>query len=108
GDERCADRAFPDNVHSQLLPASSAILGAINPGRTSAGEQNAGINGIDGQGPDRRQVPLGSDMLPPSAAIVANEHTGIASRENGPGLSGMGNQRLYAAVERKRSPVARP
>ena len=66
------------------------------------------INGIDGQGPDRRQIPLGTDTLPPGTTVMADEQAGIATRENGPGLFGMGNQGLYAAVQWKRGSMASP
>ena len=57
-----------------------------------------GINRIDGERPDRGKSPWAEIALPPSAAIVADEHSGIATRENGLRLRRVGDQRLYAAV----------
>src|SRR5207247_1365877 len=41
-------------------------------------------------------------------AIVAHEHTGIATCDKGARLRGMGDQRLYAAIERKRGAMPYP
>src|SRR5207248_10282289 len=86
----------------------SPISRAIDRSRARAGKENIGINRVDGQRPDRRQDPLGADALPPRSAIVAHEQTRIAAGENGMLLFGMGDQRLYAAIERKRGTMPCP
>src|SRR5207244_7783547 len=51
---------------------------------------------------------IGADALPPRPSIVAHEQARIATCENGMRLGGMGDQRLYAAVERKRGAMPYP
>src|SRR5207249_8613286 len=52
--------------------------------------------------------PVGGDALPPRPSIVAHEQAGIATCENGMRLGGMSDQRLYAAIERKRGAMPCP
>jgi len=86
-----ANRALPGDVHRQFLPVQSTVARAIDPSGARAGKENIGINRVDGQRPDRRQSPIGADALPPRPAVVAHEQAGIATRDNGMRLSGMGN-----------------
>ena len=83
GHEGYADRAFRGDVDGQFLPLPSPVPRAIDPGRARAGEENIGIDRVDGQRPDRRQGPIGADALPPRPAIVAHEQARIAAGENG-------------------------
>ena len=108
GYEGCADRALAGEVYRQFLPPQSAIPRAIDRSRAGAGKENIGIDRVDGQRPDRRQSPIGADALPSRPSVVAHEQTGIATRENGMRLCGMGDQRLYAAIERKRGAMPCP
>jgi hypothetical protein len=108
GHEGNTDRALPGDVYGQFLPVPSAVPRTVDRGRARAGEENIGINRVDGQRPDRRQGAVGADALPPRPAIAAREQARIAAGENGLRLSGMGGQRLDAAVERKRGAMPRP
>src|SRR6266481_4320054 len=114
GHEGYANRALPGDVHSQFLPLLSAISRAIDRSRARAGKENIGINRVDGQRPDRWHTPIGpigpisADALPPRPSIVAHEQARIATGENGMRLFGMGDQRLYAAIERKRGAMPYP
>src|SRR5262245_50491254 len=108
GDEGCANRALAGDVDSQFLPVQSPISRAIDRSRARAGKEDIGINGVDRQRPDRRQSAIGADALPPRPAIVAHEQARIAACENGMRLFGMGDQSLYAAIERKRGAMPCP
>jgi hypothetical protein len=108
GHEGLADRTFPSRVDCQLLPVLSEISRAIDPSRARAGKENIGIDRVDGQRPDCRQNSIRVDALPLRPAIAAHEQACIATCENGMRLRGMGGQRLYTAVERKRSAMPRP
>jgi hypothetical protein len=66
-----------------------AVARAIHPGRARAGKEDIGIDRIDGQRPDRRQVALGADPLPVLAAIMADKEAGIAAGIDGTRLLGM-------------------
>src|SRR5580704_13306192 len=108
GDEGGANGALAGEVYSQFLPLLSPISRAIERSRARAGKENIGIDRVDGQRPNRRQSPIGADALPPRPAIVAHEQARIATRENGMRLIGMGDQRLYAAIERERGAMPCP
>src|SRR6516165_1030166 len=109
GHEGFANRTLAGGVYRQLLPVPSAVARAIDPGRAGTGEENIGIDRVDGQRPDRWQSPIGADdALPPQPAIVAREQAGVATCENGMRLRGMGDQRLNAAIERKRGAMPYP
>src|SRR6266478_1137683 len=111
GHEGYADGALPGDVHSQFLPLPSPISRAIDRSRARAGKENIGIDRVDGQRPDRwhRPIgPIGADAPPPRPSIAAHEQARIATWENGMRLGGMGDQRLYAAIERKRGAMPRP
>jgi hypothetical protein len=57
--------------------------------RARAGQENIGVNRVDGQRPDRWQSPIGAGALPPRPSIVAHEQAHIATCENGMRLYGM-------------------
>jgi hypothetical protein len=54
------------------------------------------------------QRPIGAGALPPRSSIAAHELARIATCENGMRLFGMGDQRLYAAIERERGAMPCP
>jgi beta-lactamase family protein len=108
GHKGCADRAFRGDGYGQFLPLRTAVSGAVNRSGSRTGKEYLGVNRIDGQRPDRWHRPAGADALPACPAILAREQARITTRENGLRLSWVGDQRLYAAVERKRRAMARP
>src|SRR5438067_723904 len=108
GHEGYADRTLRCDVDGQFLPLPSAVPRTVDPGWAGAGKENVGIDRVDRQRPDRRQGPLDADALPPRAAVVAHEQARVAACKNGMRLRGMGDQRLYAAIERKRGAMPRP
>src|SRR5437867_13305190 len=63
---------------------------------------------MDGQRPDRRQVPGGADARPGGAAVVAREQPGVPGGQKAAGLAREGNQRLDPAVQRKRGAMTDP
>src|SRR4029077_21275777 len=56
----------------------------------------------------RGRPPLLPHPPPPRPDVAAAEKAGISTGENGMRLSGMGDQRLDAAIERKRGAMPRP
>src|SRR5262249_31638416 len=90
------------------LPLQSTIPRAIHPRWPRAGKENTGINGVDGQRPDRRHSALCADPFPLRPAIVAYEQACIPTCQNGMRLRRMGDQRLYAAIEWKRGAMPYP
>jgi hypothetical protein len=52
--------------------------------------------------------PILSDQIVVSASIAAHEQARIAAGENGLRLFGVGDQRLYAAIDRKRGAMPYP
>lgn len=108
GHEGDADRALLSDVHRQFLPLPAAVSRPPDACGPGAGKQHPWIGRIDGQRPDRRQRTGGAEPFPACARIVADEQAGIATRENGLRLGGMGDQRLNAAVERERGAMPGP
>src|SRR5229473_5897589 len=108
GHKGYADGALRGDVYGQFLPLPSPVSRTVDPGRARTGEENLGINRVDGERPDRWQIPVGADALPPRPAIVAREQARIATCKNGMRLLGMGGQRLNAAIERKRGAMPCP
>src|SRR5215469_2860537 len=86
----------------------SAISRAVDSSRARAGKENIGLDRVDSQRPDRWQSPIGADALPPRPSIVAHEQACIATCDNGVRFVGMGDQRLYAAIERERGAMPYP
>src|SRR5215472_3341170 len=86
----------------------STISRAVDPSRARAGKENIGLDRVDSQRPDRWQTPIGADALPPRAPIVAHEQARIATCDNGVRIFGMGDQRLYAAIEPERGAMPYP
>ena len=87
GHERRADRALRRHADVEPLPVPSAVARAIDRRRRVPAKSVCGIGGIDGQRPDRRQVPRRADPRPGRAAVVAAEEAGVAGGQETAGLA---------------------
>src|SRR5262249_21037378 len=92
----------------ERFPVEAAIPRAIDTRRSRAGEDDAGIDWIDRQRPDRRQVSLRAHALPRRATSPADEQPCVPAGADGARLCWMHDQCLHSAVERKRRSMTYP